>query len=181
MTRSLVLALLSVVSLAGCAAGGEDDANVASSQGDALTQSDASRALFAGRSASPIRRFHSDDPANCGASLELIHGDALDAGLATYSYQDCDDATSPPIVYHAKYDVVGGWLDGHLTDPTLRIDATMPGTDGQPAAGHVRWRYAIRSTGEGDAMAIKLQMFEDVGSFGIHVYGPLDIWLHPSP
>ena len=79
-------------------------------------------------------------------------------GLATYTYRDCDDSSVPPIVYHGKYDVVSGGFDGHLTDPTLRIDAI------RRRDSHVRWRYAIRSLDIGDgATAIRLEMFEDFG------------------
>lgn len=178
LKRSLVVASLF---LAACHETSSDDAageELASSQGDALTQSDAARALFVGPSPSPLRRFHSDHyPDHCGATLELIHGEGFELGLATYTYRDCDDSSVPPIVYHGKYDVVSGWLDGHLTDPTLRIDAIPAG-----ATSHVRWRYAIRSSTSADgATAIRLEMFEDFGSFGIPVYGTTDIWLHPIP
>lgn len=140
--KHFIPVFIGVFSLVGCAAS-ETSEETGTATNSALTQSEAFEALVGTNDdGKDFVTGHSE----CGHHLNLSRGAAPNTGRYSYSFHDCE--TDDRLRSQGTFKVVGGWLGGALSDPTLEItpEASRPDDDTTP------WSYKIRTATGSDEM-----------------------------
>lgn len=152
MKTTKLLAMAATLLMA-CAAPNDDEP--VGGANEQLSQSDAyDRVLAEGT-------FKDRGHLACGRTLTL-EGGAKPKGTYTFRWEPCEDEDGARMSSHGTFEVVGGWLGGLLTSPTLKITPDANLEDTTP------WSYKVTLDGE------RVTLTSSTGTGVLHPQGYID-------